>query len=173
LTDDSVWYACFYLHVVGGIVCLGAAPFLLWNGTAGGRRRLHLAIGRVYDIAALGWVAPTGAYLAAFAKGGLAGKAGFALLVALFSWCSVCGIRAVRRGDLFMHVACMVRSYAMLLSAFAFRAVHRVVPSSMDEHTTYLVSIWSSLALSVLAGEVACRRMPLLRPRVRLPVTNP
>lgn len=174
LTGGSVWYSCFILHIVGGIVCLVAAPFLLWNGTSGGSRRLHRAIGRVYAVASLGWVAPTGAWLAISAKGGLAGQLGFALLVSLFAWCSVDGMRAVRRGDLRAHVACMVRAYAVLLSAFLFRALHRALPAmGMGEDAAYVASTWGSLVLSVLAGECACWRLLPIRPRPHFPVTIP
>ena len=72
LTADRFWSTCFHLHIAGGLVCLLTAPLLLWNGLTGGSRRLHRAVGKLHAVAALGWAGPTGLWLAAFAKGGLA-----------------------------------------------------------------------------------------------------
>ena len=160
VTTDRVWSACFYLHVVGGIVCLATAPFLLWNGLRGGRTGLHRLVGRVHAIAALGWVGPTGLYMAAFAKGGASGQLAFALLGTWFVATSALGVVAIRRGDLRAHVAWMVRSYALILSALSFRARHLGMHAfGIDERTNYVASIWASLALAIVSGELLGRRL--------------
>jgi hypothetical protein len=152
---DRVWTACFYVHVAGGLVCLATAPLLLWNGVANGSRRLHRAIGRVHAVAALGWVGPTGLYMAPFAKGGLAGQLGFAALGVLFVASTLLGIRAVRHGDLRAHVVWMLRSYALILSALTFRAIHAALHAAgVAAHTSYVTSTWASLALALVSGEL-------------------
>lgn len=160
LTADRVWAACFYLHVAGGILCLATAPLLLWNGLARGPRGLHRAVGRIHAVAALGWVGPTGLYLAPFAKGGAAGQLGFLLLGLWFVATSGFGLVAIRRGDLRAHVAWMVRSYALILSALSFRLLHRVLHEFGVEATAnYVASTWASLVLAVVSGELLGRRL--------------
>lgn len=155
VTANRVWRTCFYLHVAGGIACLATGPLLLWNGLAGGRPALHRAAGRVHAVAALGWVGPTGLYLAAFAKGGVAGQLGFMLLGLWFVVTSMLGICAIRRGDVRSHVVWMVRSYALILSALSFRAIHRLLHDvGLDANTNYVASTWASLVLAILTGEL-------------------
>lgn len=160
LTADRVWAACFYMHVAGGILCLVTAPLLLWNGLARGHQGLHRALGRIHAVAALGWVGPTGLYLAPFAKGGAAGQLGFLLLGLWFVATSGLGIVAIRRRDLRAHVAWMVRSYALILSALSFRILHRVLHElGVDATTNYVASTWASLVLAIVSGEVLGRRL--------------
>lgn len=160
ITSDRVWRACFYLHVAGGILCLLTSPLLLWNGLAGGRLALHRAVGRVHTVAALGWVGPTGLYLSAFAKGGNAGQLGFLLLGVWFLATNLLGIAAIRRRDVSAHVAWMVRSYALILSALTFRALHQLGHElGGDATTNYVVSTWASLILAIASGELLGARL--------------
>jgi uncharacterized membrane protein len=160
--------------VLGGIVCLATAPLLLWNGARGGHRRLHRGLGRLYALAALGWLAPTSVGLAVVAKGGLFGQLGFLTLVGLFTATSVRGLAAVRWGDLGTHVHCMLRAYALLLSAFFFRVLHRLLPAAgMDDASSYVASTWGSLGLALLAGEIACGHLVRRASGANVPVTMP
>ncbi len=160
LTGDRLWSTNFYLHVVGGLLCLVTAPFLLWNGIRRGSLRVHRAVGRLHAVAALGFVGPTGLYLAPFAKGGSAGQLGFLLLGVWFVATSVLGIAAIRRGDVRTHATWMVRSYALLLSAVTFRVVHRTLHAcEVDAATNYIAATWTSLAIAVLGGELVGRRL--------------
>lgn len=164
VTADRVWSACFYLHIAGGMVCLATSPLLLWNGFSGQRPGLHRALGRVHAIAALGWVGPTGLYMAPFAKGGIAGQLGFLSLGLWFVATSVFGILAIRRGDVGTHVVWMIRSYALILSALTFRSLHRGLHAVGVEPTAnYVASTWASLVLAILAGELLGRRMASIR----------
>jgi hypothetical protein len=163
LTDGRLWYTCFYLHVLAGIVALLTAPPLLWSGSVHRVGRLHRVLGKVHLLAVLGWLVPTGAGLTPFAKGGVFGQIAFALLVAFLACYTVLGLRALRRADLAAHARWMVRSYAVLLSAAAFRIVHTGIQHFVvDWEDGYAVATWLSLLLSLAAGEVACRRLKVL-----------
>lgn len=161
LTDTQAWYTAFLVHVAGGIVALCVAPFLLWNGLRGGNRRLHRLAGKVFALAALGWVAPSGAFLAWHAKGGASGRIGFAVLVALLVACVVRGLFELTRRRLSTHAAWMVRAYALLLSAFGFRIVFAVTQrTSLSPDTAYALAVWMSIAGSLLGGEWVLRWLP-------------
>lgn len=164
VTADRVWSVCFYVHVAGGMLCLATAPLLLWNGFAGGSPALHRVLGRVHAVAALGWVGPTGLYMAPFAKGGIAGQLGFLALGLWFVATSLLGIVAIRRDDVRAHVVWMVRSYALILSALSFRLLHRLFHEfGVEANTNYVVSTWASLALAILSGELLGRRLASVR----------
>lgn len=160
LTGQRLWSTCFYVHVAGGILCLSTAPILLWNGLRQGSRGLHRRVGRLHAVAALGWTAPTGLYLALFAKGGLLGQLGFGLLGAWFTATSLLGIVAIRRGDLASHTVWMVRSYALILSAVWFRLFyHGLHVLGVDASVGYVLATWASLALAILSGELCGRNL--------------
>lgn len=155
LAADRVWTACFYVHVAGGMLCLVTCPLLLWNGIRNGSRTLHRAVGRIHAVAALGWVGPSGLYMAPFSKGGVAGQLGFGLLGIWFVATTLLGIHAIRRGALRAHAVWMLRSYSLVLSALSFRAIHRSLQiAGLEADAAYVASTWASLALALLAGEL-------------------
>ncbi|MCA8968366.1 MAG: DUF2306 domain-containing protein [Planctomycetes bacterium] len=158
LTGKRLWYACFYLHVLAGCVALLAAPLLLWSGVSRGGGRLHRLLGKAYLLAVLGWVVPTGAGMAPFAKGGVPGRAAFALLVLFLAGHTLLGLRALRRGEVRAHARWMIRSYAVLLSAAMFRLAYGWTRELVaDGENAYALAVWISLALSLLGGQFACR----------------
>ena len=175
LTSDRVWRACFYVHIAGGLACLLSAPLLLWNGIRNGSTRLHRAAGRVHAVAALGWLGPTGFYLACFAKGGLAGQTGFMVLATLFYLSTVLGVRAIQRGHRRAHVVWMIRSYALILSAVSFRILYPLLHAlGSTVQSSYVASTWAGLAVSIVAGELACGHIaPTKNAATVLPGVNP
>lgn len=159
LAYDPIWSACFYLHVAGGAVCLLAGPLLLWNGLRGGSRRLHRLVGQAYATAVLGWAGPTGIYLAIYAKGGLAGQAGFLLLGLAWYTTTLFGIRALKTRRIRDHLRWMLRSYALVLSAVFFRLIHvGLFAAGVADHTNYVLSLWLSNGVSVWVGELLILR---------------
>jgi uncharacterized membrane protein len=161
LAYDPTWRWCFLGHVLGGIVCLITAPFLFWNGLLRRAPRLHRVLGRVYGAIVLGCAAPAGLYLALFAKGGPAGKAGFLVLGLLWWGATARGVQAIVSRRVAEHRRWMVRSYALALSAVFFRLFHvSFYVVGMADEPNYILSLWLSLAASLVAGEAVVRRSP-------------
>lgn len=161
LVSESLWRTCFYGHVAGAIVCLAVAPFLFWDALRVRFPKLHRALGRVYGVSVLGWAGPTGLYLALHAKGGVAGRAAF-LLLGLLWWLSTArGVQTIVAGRVAEHRRWMIRSYSLALSAVSFRVFHvAFFWAGMADEPNYAISLWLSLATSLVAGEAFVRRSP-------------
>jgi uncharacterized membrane protein len=173
LARATLWRACFYAHLLGGLVCLATGPVLMWNGLLRAPR-VHRVLGRAYVMAVLGCSGPASLYLALRAHGGLAGKLGFLVLGLL--WCATTarGVQLVLRGRIAAHRRWMIRSYALALSAVFFRILFVLLPlAGVDGETSYVVSLWASLVVSVVAGEVLARGPAAARPLATLQGTMP
>jgi hypothetical protein len=161
LVSDPLWRACFYGHVLGGIVCFLSAPFLLWSRLLARAPKLHRGLGRLYGVAVLGWAGPTGLYLACHAKGGAAGRSAFLLLGLLWWGATARGVQAIVARRTTEHRRWMLRSYAVALSAVFFRLAHAALFwAGLSDETNYVWSLWFSLAASLVAGEALVRRSP-------------
>lgn len=153
------WLAAFYFHVVGASVCLASGTPLMFPRWTRRHPLWHRRLGYVYLNAVLWMAAPSGLALAPVAKGGLWGATGFALAGAAWWQTTWSGYRAIARGDMAGHIRGMVRSYSWALSAPAFRAIQTVFfVCGLADDVNYVVSLWLSIALSVLVAESYLRR---------------
>jgi hypothetical protein len=82
------------------------------------------------------------------------GTTAFALAGALWWFTTWSGYRAIRRREIGEHIRWMVRSYAWALSAPAFRLLQAALfYCGLEDSHNYIVSLWLSLAVSVLLAE--------------------
>lgn len=162
LVENALWRRCFYGHVLGAIVCAVAAPFLFWEGLRVRFPRAHRWLGRLYGVSVLGWAGPAGLVLALHAKGGLAGQAGFLLLGVLWWGSTARGVQAIVAGRVADHRRWMIRSYSLALSAVTFRVFQiAFFLGGLADEPNYVLSLWLSLATSLVAGEWIARRSPV------------
>ena len=166
LADNPLWRRCFYGHVLGAIVCAVTAPFLFWDRLRVRRPRMHRWLGRLYGVSVLGWAGPAGLVLALYAKGGLAGQSGFLLLGLLWWGTTARGVQTIVAGRVAEHRRWMIRSYALALSAVSFRVFQTgFFLAGLSDGPNYVLSLWLSLATSLVGGELVARRSPVdLRP---------
>lgn len=164
---DPVWTVSFYVHVIAGVVCL-LIPIASFLG-----RKLkmpvswHEVIGRVFVIDTIFIVAPTGMYLALYAKGGLSAQVGFlvqGILVSLFTYL---GYKAIQRKDRTSHIHWMIRSYAMVLAVLTFRILHiTFFFAGMKYADNYGLSQWCSIIGNLFIAELAIGYMTLKQPKL-------
>lgn len=149
-----LWLAAFYFHVIGASICLAAGLPLMFPEWTRSHPVWHRSLGYVYLNAVLWMAAPAGLVLAPAAKGGWLGAAGFLLAGGLWWQTTWAGYRAILRGDLTAHVQGMVRSYSLALSAPAFRLIQALLfLCGVGDETNYVVSLWLSIAASMLLAE--------------------
>lgn len=152
--DQAWWLATFHFHIVGACVALAAGTPLMFEAWTRKHPHGHRWLGYVYINVVLWMAAPSGLVLALTAKGGAWGTAGFAVAGALWWQTTWAGYRAIRRRDLPAHIRCMVRSFALALSAPAFRVIQAgLFWVGMADETNYIVSLWLSLAVSAILSE--------------------
>ncbi len=162
LVSDPVWRACFYGHVLGGILCLASAPFLFWDRLRVRVPALHRGLGRLYGIVVLGWAGPAGLFLALHAKGGIAGRAAFLVLGLLWWGATARGVQSILAGRPADHRRWMIRSYSLALSAVSFRVFQTALFwAGLPDEPNYILSLWLSLAASLVAGEAFVRKPPV------------
>jgi len=162
LTSDPVWRACFYGHVLGGMLCLASAPFLFWDRLRVRFHAIHRGLGRLYGIVVLGCAGPAGLFLALHAKGGIAGRTAFLALGLLWWGATARGVRSILQKRPADHRRWMIRSYSLALSAASFRVFQvALFWSGMADEPNYIVSLWLSLAASLAVGEALVRKPPV------------
>ena len=154
LADNPVWLAALVIHVAAGIVCLAASFLQFFRPLLRRAPWAHRWLGRIYVSAVLCFLAPTGFYLAFSAHGGAAGTAGFLLLGVLTSVSTWKGWIAMRRRQTAVHMAWMVRSFAMITSAITFRFEHVALQLvGADPETGFLIALYLSIAGNALVAE--------------------
>jgi len=158
LRFQPLWVTSLYFHIVSSCICLAVGPLLMIPKLVR-YRRLHAVLGYAYLNVVLWVAAPTGLFLSIFAKGGWPSAWGFALTGVLWWWSTWAGYQAIRRSELIIHICWMVRSYALALSAVAFRVVQQLMAlGPLSDTTNYVISIWMSLLISLWISETCIKR---------------
>ena len=164
VAESAAWRAALLVHVASGIVCLVAVAGQFFRSLLRRYLWLHRWMGRAYVWTTLVFLCPSGAYLALFAKGGLAGQTGFLLLGGLMFQSTLAGQRAILRHDPSAHVRWMLRSFAMAATAITFRVLHLgFAAAGLAYATNYIASLWLSILLNAMAAELVIRRLPFTR----------
>lgn len=164
LANSPAWLATFYFHVVGASICLAAGLPLMFSHWTRKHPAWHRGLGYVYLAAVLWMAAPSGVALAFTAKGGPMATLGFTLAGVLWWYTTWSGYRAIRRGNISEHIRAMIRSYSLALSAPAFRIIQAALfLAGLDDATNYIVSLWLSIAASVVLAESSLYRARVSR----------
>ena len=157
LRHHVLWRTAFLFHIVGAIVCLAAGPLLMF-GRLIRQKQFHRVVGYIYLNAVLWIAAPTGLIISPVAKGGWISAAGFTLTGVLWWVASWFSYRAIRRGDVPAHICWAVRSYAIALSAVAFRVIQIALSFVLNNQANYVASVWLSLIASIWISEICIAR---------------
>jgi hypothetical protein len=148
------WLAAFYFHIIGACTCMASGTPLMFEAFTRRYPHWHRWLGYVYINAVLWMAAPAGLALSLVAKGGALGAAGFAVSGALWWYVTWDGYRAIRRRDLPTHIRQMVRSFALALSAPAFRVLQAgLFFLGVPDEPNYILSLWLSVAVSAVLSE--------------------
>lgn len=152
--EQPWWLTTFYCHVVAASFSLLVGIPLMVPAWTQRHPAWHRLLGSAYVNTVLWMAAPTGFVLALTATGGLLGTLGFGLASVLWWHWTWSGYRAIRRGDLAAHVAAMARSFALALSAPAFRLIQIALAlTPLPDDAVSLASLWMSVAISIVLGE--------------------
>ncbi|MGB0581180.1 MAG: DUF2306 domain-containing protein [Limisphaerales bacterium] len=162
LSEASLWRAMLALHVAAGIASLLASFLQFFRPLLDRLPWLHRWLGRVYTWSILGVLAPSGFYLAIYAKGGLAGIAGFVVLGIFTTHSTWMGWISIRRGRKRSHVTWMIRSFAMVTTAITFRIYNLgLAQMGVPLETVYILALYLSLVGNALAAEWLIARLDL------------
>ena len=140
-------------HFLGGAIVMTAGA-LQFNAKLRGRYlRWHRWLGRIYVSGVLiGGIA--GFYLAFHTNGGLVARFGFALLALCWMGATWVAYLQIRRGNVDVHRAWMVRSYALTLAAVTLRIeIPLFLLSGISFEEAYPVIAWLCWVPNLLVAE--------------------
>jgi hypothetical protein len=151
---DPVWLVSFYAHVIAGVICLSVPVFSFLGKHIGLSVRMHRKIGQVYIWVCMLVVAPTGMYLALYAKGGFMAQSGFLVQGILLSLFTYKGYKAILYKNTNEHIQWMIRSYAIATAVLSFRIYHIIFFfTTIPYEDIYGLSQWLSLTGNALVAE--------------------
>ena len=143
---NPLWKYSFYVHIFAGMFCISAALTQFSLTIIKKRRAIHIYIGKIYVIVVLLLGAPTGLYMAFFAKGGYSEKLCFIFMAVWWFITTYKGLESIRNKNVLAHTIWMKRSYAMALTAVTFRIYHIVFfMFGMGHYENYAISLWISV----------------------------
>ncbi len=157
LIHNTAWMTAFYFHISSSILCLVTGPFQFvryfrqkaWI-------KWHRTTGKIYIFSILFLAAPSGAYMAVFANGGIGAKLGFIILSFLWFMSTYIALHAIQHKNISQHRAWMVRSYALTFSAVTLRLWVPILSNvfGVAPEFTVVITAWINWIPNLLVGEI-------------------
>ena len=142
-----------YPHAIIGAIALVIGPFQFNRRLMLRRRRAHRVMGRIYVTGAL-LTGVVGTYMAWYAFGGPATKAGFAALGLLLLFTTSKAFTSIKAGDVKAHRRWMIRSFALLFGAVTLRIELPILIAMFGGfEPAYRIVAWSSWVPNLLVAE--------------------
>ena len=135
----------FYVHLVTGPITLLLGTLLVMDRLRMRFPEWHKRLGRIQGMCILGFMTPSGLYMAFYADAGPVAAVGFVFLALATAACVAFGWRAAVQRRFVAHRAWMWRCYALLCSAVVIRIVGGFgAVMGIDTPWVYQASAWMS-----------------------------
>ncbi len=153
--NNSLWFACFYIHVYTSMFALVAGFTQFWPLIIKQFKKIHRLTGYVYIVTVVFISGPASLVMGWYANGGLSSRIAFVLLGCLWIFFTAKAWERAIKGDFTAHRKYMIRSYALTLSAISLRAwkvliVFSFHPGPMD---AYRIVAWLGWVGNLLLAE--------------------
>ena len=154
LFQSSFYNTCFYIHIAAGALCIGAALIQFSRYILKKSKAIHRISGKIYVAVVLFLGAPTGLYMAFFAKGSFWERSLFMFMAIWWFVTTLNGLTTIHKKNVIAHKVWMMRSYAMAMTAVTFR-VYYLVLYLLDWTLleNYQFSLWISVIGNMLIAE--------------------
>ena len=154
LFESSFYTLCFYIHIAAGALCIGTALIQFSRYILKKSKKIHRISGKIYVFVVLFLGAPTGLFMAFFAKGSIWERALFLFMALWWFVTTLNGFTTVHKKNIIAHKIWMMRSYAMAMTAVTFRVYHLVFYLIGWGHLeNYEISLWISVMGNMLFAE--------------------
>jgi hypothetical protein len=154
LFQGSLYNASFYIHIFAGAVCIISALIQFSRYILKKSKAIHRWSGKAYVFVVLFLGAPTGLYLAFFAKGTIWERSLFLFMAVAWFITTLYGFNTIRKKNIIAHKIWMMRSYAMAMTAVTFRVYHLLFYLlDWDHLENYEISLWISVIGNMLFAE--------------------
>ena len=154
LFESNLYNTCFYIHITAGALCIGTALIQFSRYILKKSKAIHRVSGKIYVAVVLFLGAPTGLYMAFFAKGSFWERALFMFMASWWFITTLNGLMTIHKRNVIAHKIWMMRSYAMAMTAVTFR-VYYIFLYMMDWQLleNYQLSLWVSVVGNMLITE--------------------
>jgi Predicted membrane protein (DUF2306) len=154
LFESSMYNTCFYMHIAAGALCIATALIQFSRYILKNSKAIHRISGKVYVAVVLFLGAPTGLYMAFFAKGSFWERALFVFMAGWWFITTLYGLSTIHKRNIVAHKIWMMRSYAMAMTAVTFRVYHLLFyVMGWDHLENYEISLWISVIGNMLFAE--------------------
>ncbi len=154
LFQNGFYTACFYLHIAAGSICIAGALILFSRYIMKKSKPIHRITGKIYVAAVLFIGAPTGLYMAFFAKGTYWERVLFMFMATWWFITTYQGLMKIHQRNVLAHKIWMIRSYSMAMTAVTFRVYHILFYLVGWGHLeNYEISLWISVIGNMLVAE--------------------
>lgn len=154
LFQSSLYKTCFYLHIAAGALCIGTALIQFSRYILKKSKAIHRISGKIYVGVVLFLGAPTGLYMAFFAKGSFWERCLFMFMAGWWFTTTLWGLNTIHKRNVIAHKVWMMRSYSMAMTAVTFR-VYYIILYMLDWKLleNYQFSLWVSVVGNMLIAE--------------------
>jgi hypothetical protein len=154
LFQSHFYNACFYTHITAGAICIGTALIQFSRYILKKSKPIHRFTGKIYVAVVLFLGAPTGLYMAFFAKGSFWERALFMFMASWWFITTLNGLTTIHKKNVIAHKIWMMRSYAMAMTAVTFR-VYYMALYLLDWQLmqNYEFSLWMSVIGNMMITE--------------------
>lgn len=154
LFQSSLYQTCFYLHIAAGALCIGTALIQFSRYILKKSKAIHRISGKIYVGVVLFLGAPTGLYMAFFAKGSFWERCLFMFMAGWWFITTLWGLNTIHKRNIIAHKVWMIRSYSMAMTAVTFR-VYYIILYMLDWKLleNYQFSLWVSVVGNMLIAE--------------------
>lgn len=161
----------FYVHLVTGPITLILGTFLVMDRLRMRFPEWHKRMGRIQGMCILGFMTPSGLYMAFYADAGPIAAVGFVALALCTAACVAMGWRTAIQRKFVAHRLWMWRCYVLLCSAVVIRLVGGFgAVMGIDAAWVYQTSAWMSWIGPLIVFELIDR---LFRSRPRRQSSEP
>ena len=177
LPAENLYLLLLRLHVVVAALALPGCMILSSKAVLKRWPRFHRYSGRLIGGLVIGVLAPTGFYLAFFARGGVGATLGFLLTGAIVLVAMVQAIRAARAKQFAQHRRFTFHVLGQLSVAVTSRAMLHLLESSsnFDPDIAYLISLWIPVlgTFALVEGFFSPKRLNLFSRSNYEPMAHP
>jgi len=154
LFEGSLYKTSFYIHIAAGALCIATALVQFSRYILKRSKAIHRVSGKIYVAVVLFPGAPTGLYMAFFAKGGFWERSLFLFMAGWWFVTTLYGLTSIHKRNITAHKVWMMRSYAMALTAVTFRVYYILLYlMDWDLMANYRFSLWISVIGNMLVAE--------------------
>jgi hypothetical protein len=156
----DIWRWSFYIHIGTSIFVLFFGVFQFIKPILIKYPNFHRTLGKAYIIIVLVFSAPSGLVMAFYANGGVWAKTSFVIISVLWWLFTYMAYVKIRNKNIQSHIAFMLRSYALTLSAITLRTYVVFLPAFIHLHAKemYTLVAWLSWIPNIIIAEVLIRK---------------